>query len=233
MHSPVSSKEIQKARRSAKRTKSAVACARCKASKVKCNDYRPCKNCTESFNLCQDLKDFRDSGTMENAPHTQQPSIPNTSNMQSRPNHISNELQFEKYKHSIGGTAIAAQPATYPNPQRSAYAFPQRLALQQQQQVLLLSSASTPSSTSSPQSKYLPPRLHCNGWPSPQVALIPPSFPRLLAPGSSPAPVQIMATLDGSSAPLPALRLDILGLLFRMSSAASMPTAAAAFLPRF
>ena len=59
MHS-VSSKEIQKARRTAKRTRSAVACARCKASKVKCNDYRPCKQCTDSINLCDNV-DFQGS----------------------------------------------------------------------------------------------------------------------------------------------------------------------------
>ena len=231
MHSPVSSKEIQKARRSAKRTKSAVACARCKVSKVKCNDYRPCKNCTESVNPCQDFKDFRDSGTMGNAQHVQQFSIPNASNMQSRREHVSNEMQFEKFKQRIGGIAMTAQPTKYPDLQSSAYAFPQRLVLQQQQ-VLQQSSESNPHSTSSPQIKYFPPYVHCNGWPNPQVALNSPSFPRLLAPGYSPAPAQSMAILDGSSAPLPARRLDILGLLFRMSSVVSMPTAAAAFLPR-
>ena len=50
----VSSKDIQKARRLAKRTRAAVACVRCKWAKVKCNDYRPCKQCTDSVNLCVD-----------------------------------------------------------------------------------------------------------------------------------------------------------------------------------
>ena len=41
----VSSKDIQKARRSAKRKRAAVACSRCKAGKIKCSEYRPCKQC--------------------------------------------------------------------------------------------------------------------------------------------------------------------------------------------
>ena len=64
MHTTVSSKEIQKARRLAKRTRSAVACARCKASKVKCNDYRPCKQCVENLNSC-DNGTFRYSTKQE------------------------------------------------------------------------------------------------------------------------------------------------------------------------
>ena len=46
----VSSRDIQKARQNAKRTRSNKACARCKASKIKCSDYRPCKNCAYSNN---------------------------------------------------------------------------------------------------------------------------------------------------------------------------------------
>ena len=45
-------KKFRKPAASPKRTRSAVACARCKASKKKCNDYRPCKQCTDSFNIC-------------------------------------------------------------------------------------------------------------------------------------------------------------------------------------
>jgi hypothetical protein len=44
----VSSKEIQAARRIAKRTRSAVACFRCRVGKTKCSDYRPCKGCVNS-----------------------------------------------------------------------------------------------------------------------------------------------------------------------------------------
>ncbi len=44
----VSSKDIQKARQIAKRNRASVACSRCKAAKIRCSDYRPCKQCTAS-----------------------------------------------------------------------------------------------------------------------------------------------------------------------------------------
>jgi hypothetical protein len=43
--SGVSSKDLQRARRIAKRARAAVACQPCRVSKVKCNDYRPCASC--------------------------------------------------------------------------------------------------------------------------------------------------------------------------------------------
>ena len=46
----VSSKDIQKARQNAKRTRAYVACGRCKTSKVACSNYRPCKRCAGSGN---------------------------------------------------------------------------------------------------------------------------------------------------------------------------------------
>ena len=52
MHPAVSSKEIQKARQMAKRSRTAVACVRCKAAKSKCSDYRPCKQCVNSNSRC-------------------------------------------------------------------------------------------------------------------------------------------------------------------------------------
>jgi hypothetical protein len=48
MHASVSSMDIQKARRSARRKRASIACDRCKVAKVKCSDYRPCKNCQDS-----------------------------------------------------------------------------------------------------------------------------------------------------------------------------------------
>ena len=36
----------------AKRTRAAVACARCKLAKQKCSDFRPCKQCNDSRYLC-------------------------------------------------------------------------------------------------------------------------------------------------------------------------------------
>ena len=44
----VSSKDIQDARRSAKRTRALSACMRCKRAKIKCSDFRPCKGCTDA-----------------------------------------------------------------------------------------------------------------------------------------------------------------------------------------
>ena len=42
----VSSKDIQDARRSAKRMRAMSACLRCKHGKIKCSDFRPCTSCT-------------------------------------------------------------------------------------------------------------------------------------------------------------------------------------------
>ena len=56
MHPSLSSKEIQKARRIAKRTRAAVACARCKSAKSKCNDFRPCKPCADAFVSCENIQ---------------------------------------------------------------------------------------------------------------------------------------------------------------------------------
>ena len=52
----VSSKEIQRVRRLAKRVRAALACARCKSFKVKCSDYRPCKQCNDTSSRCDNRK---------------------------------------------------------------------------------------------------------------------------------------------------------------------------------
>ena len=44
----VSSKDIQVARRSAKRTRALSACMRCKRAKIKCSDFRPCRGSTDA-----------------------------------------------------------------------------------------------------------------------------------------------------------------------------------------
>jgi hypothetical protein len=54
-HAGVSSKEIQKARKNAQRIRTAVACSRCKAGKIKCTDYRPCKNCARHGRECSNM----------------------------------------------------------------------------------------------------------------------------------------------------------------------------------
>ena len=49
------SREIQKARQMAKRNRSAIACARCRAMKSKCSDYRPCKHCASVQVPCKEF----------------------------------------------------------------------------------------------------------------------------------------------------------------------------------
>ena len=50
--SVVSSKEIQRVRRLAKRVSVAIACAHFKLFKVKYNDSRPCKQCSDISSVC-------------------------------------------------------------------------------------------------------------------------------------------------------------------------------------
>ena len=52
----VSSKDLLKARQSAKRSRTSVACARCKVAKIKCTEYRPCKRCVKSRVVCDEGK---------------------------------------------------------------------------------------------------------------------------------------------------------------------------------
>ncbi len=52
MQFEVSSQDLQRVRKNAKRTRASVACARCKAAKTKCSGYRPCKRCSDSNVAC-------------------------------------------------------------------------------------------------------------------------------------------------------------------------------------
>jgi hypothetical protein len=52
----VSTKDLIRARRLAARRRAAVACARCKASKLRCTDNRPCKKCAHSNFECVEVK---------------------------------------------------------------------------------------------------------------------------------------------------------------------------------
>ena len=58
----VSSEDIQKARQTAKRSRTSVACSRCKTGKMKCSDYRPCKQCTNSKIACVEVREKTSSG---------------------------------------------------------------------------------------------------------------------------------------------------------------------------
>ncbi len=53
MLSGVSSKDILRARRMALRKRSFFACMRCKLSKSRCSDFRPCKQCVSIKSSCQ------------------------------------------------------------------------------------------------------------------------------------------------------------------------------------
>jgi hypothetical protein len=55
----VSTKDLQKARQNAKRKRTFVACARCKRTKTKCSDYRPCNKCKKSGADCTNSDDVR------------------------------------------------------------------------------------------------------------------------------------------------------------------------------
>ena len=50
----VTSTDVQKARQTAKRNRTSIACSRCKAAKMKCSDYRPCKQCTNASISCKE-----------------------------------------------------------------------------------------------------------------------------------------------------------------------------------
>ena len=52
MLTEVSSRDLHKARQSAKRNRTSVACVRCNSSKYKCSDFRPCKQCSKTGERC-------------------------------------------------------------------------------------------------------------------------------------------------------------------------------------
>ena len=52
MITAVTSKELQQARRIAKRSRAIAACMRCKHIKTKCSDYRPCRQCMKVNRAC-------------------------------------------------------------------------------------------------------------------------------------------------------------------------------------
>jgi hypothetical protein len=53
----VMSKDLRIARLSAKRQRTSVACARCKISKIKCSDFRPCKKCVNANSECYEIQE--------------------------------------------------------------------------------------------------------------------------------------------------------------------------------
>ena len=218
---PVTSKEIRIARRIAKRTRVFAACARCKASKVKCNDYRPCNKCAENFNSCNEpiargsettnlivkaARAFNDD-TVMNSVHFD--------NVMSRP--LVPNSQFSKITDE-DRSRRGPVPTTmlgYKNSMLDSQ-FPMLNVLAQTAPQQFLPSGPTLAS--------LPPN-HCafyNQLLTAQTTLNQPRLRPPLSPWPCPPPGQ-----------MPALHPDVLGLLLGMSGAVSQPMPAAALLPRF
>ena len=49
---PVSSRDLQKARKMARRIRASVSCRTCRTAKSKCSDYRPCSRCRRLNSDC-------------------------------------------------------------------------------------------------------------------------------------------------------------------------------------
>ena len=233
MHTTVSSKEIQKARRLAKRTRSAVACARCKVSKVKCNDYRPCKQCVENLRSC-DNGTFRYSmkkDVARKAEYDRRISGSSSLSTQSQALDYSKEIGIIPQRFDLPETALSK---THPNLLGAAdfvhvYSDAVDRVLQS---VPLGPSSGCPFLTSIPQNQYstqFSPQLKLD------VPLNPPFFLPSIPSWPSPAFSHLAALLHGSSpsAPLLGLQPSITGILLGASSAAPPHLTAAAFLPRF
>ena len=225
MHS-VSSKDIQKARRIARRTRSAVACARCKASKVKCNDYRPCKQCTDKFNPCHEIDmqgSMLGSSKKMESEYENHASRPLTSNLQSRSEECIENLENAN-RFSFPGSFQASR--SLPTTQLNLYSTGNMF---QTDAGILNGFSPFPLQDfllGRPLSIQPPPHLQNNLYaPFSQQTFLPSLIPR-----PSSVPVQMTTpSLHGSalSAPLPALRTDILSILL-----ANSPTAAS-LLPHF
>ena len=57
----------------AKRSRTAVACVRCKAAKSKCSDYRPCKQCVNSNSRCMEASESKSVSNTSILPHNGEP----------------------------------------------------------------------------------------------------------------------------------------------------------------
>ena len=222
----------------AKRTRSAVACARCKASKVKCNDYRPCKQCLENLNCC-DNGTFQYSAKQEvtrKAEYNRHISGSSSLSTQSQAQDYSKEIEIIPQKFNVPATALLK---THPNHSGAADLFQgySDAVCRVFQSVPLGLSSGCPILTSALQNQHST-QLAVQHF-SQQLKLDLPLNPPFLHPSvplwPSPAFSQIAALLHHSSpsAPLLGLQPSILGILLGASSATPPPLTAAAFLPRF
>ena len=225
MHS-VSSKEIQKARRTAKRTRSAVACARCKASKVKCNDYRPCKQCTDSFNLCHQVDLQGSSKKTIKREFDEHVSRPLASNLQTR-----SEERIENLDNVNHTSFPGLVQAVRPLPMTRLNLCSSGRMLQNHTQTLSPLSRFVPEdfSIGRPLAIQPPPnlqfRLPLNLYVS-EPTFLPSLIPR---PASVAAQMTERLQVSAPSAPLSSIPPDIIGILL----AKSPPPTVAPLLPRF
>ena len=109
MHPSVSSKQIQKARQMAKRSRTAVACARCKTAKSKCSDYRPCNQCVNSNSRCEEASKPKSASNTSILPHN------------GKPDKIEKAPSLVKANHNVFSYFDTAASYGEANPHTSSY----------------------------------------------------------------------------------------------------------------
>jgi hypothetical protein len=92
------SKAIARARRMATRKRSAVACARCRAMKIKCSDSRPCKHCVLLESSCIEVDEPRDKKHINMSVSRETPSF--TSPNQGSGYELSSDMSLAQIKAS-------------------------------------------------------------------------------------------------------------------------------------
>ena len=235
--SVVSSKEIERVRRLAKRVRAAVACARCKSFKVKCNDYRPCKQCSDNSSVCASGKMKIRGSTNQSLNH--ESAVHEGGGFQRSEEQSEVEMKKMVNVHTIttehSGQNQSASLQPIPAPKHSATDSTRlgsvkvlRGALQMQDthfqsashrlavQTTHFESSATILHTNPLQSS------HCYNQITPAAVSRPFSLP-LYAPSQPPMSAQIAALLHSSSAAHspPAMQLDVHQFLAALSYAAS------------
>jgi hypothetical protein len=216
----VSSKEIQKARRIAKRIRASVACAGCRYKKAKCSEFRPCKICVSAGTACKDSSGAVNTKT--------------TSHYSSRHNDPA-DFNTPGYVHSQDKSLDEARPRTISTDHRPPPKFQSVQMIRSDQPALfsrmqhqyapplvdyvafrsapIASNFSLPSvmMNSTPLFQHMLPTTTSSLPPLPSANTIPPSIAALLLQASTPAPPSLLPPalqlLLALSTPPPAFRL--------------------------
>ena len=116
-------KVIQKARQMAKRTRAAVACARCKSGKLRCSDFRPCKQCTKVRSSCSTITQAQSAGseTMISARQITQSQDSNMSSMYFGRDHRAGTTSDESCRLEMQSVVLHQGQQTYSPDQTAAY----------------------------------------------------------------------------------------------------------------